>query len=138
MVVNGVREFIVDGFRGRPICGSVQRAYNEQDGQYLIVNAAGSLESLQRLENDLFSAEVTHWVDWTEIKCEGRARLPQNREFTILNSQRYAKCGENSNPKYDYQLVSASSASNSTGAKSVKSSKSASNTRLPSLKISSS
>ena len=111
MVMNGVRELIVEGFRGRPICGSVKRAYNDQDGQYLIVNAIGNSESLQQLEIELFSAEVTHWFDWTEIKCEHRASLPQNREFVIIASERCAICGANSNPKYDFKAVSASGSS---------------------------
>ncbi len=56
LIQHGIRNYIVGAGRARCIVGSVRRAWNEQNGQYLIVNATGTLQDLNELEDELFAA----------------------------------------------------------------------------------
>ena len=83
----------------RGITGTIRRAHSHAYGQYLIINATGTLQQFSHLEATLFYKSI-YWRDWTTIKSEPRLDHVSD-DFVIIQSEWHAKCGPNSDPVYD-------------------------------------
>ena len=101
MLAYGVRQYIVDAMKGRPVSGSVSRFVTAY-GQSIVIRACGLVSSLKSVEAFLSSkSDYWDWV-WDEgLFPDKVVRAFSSYTFDITQSRRGALRGPNSDPKHD-------------------------------------
>ena len=109
MLPKGIREYIRNYMRGRPLCGSVRRVKDEDMGQCVIVSLTGRPRDLTQFEEFLKDDLEAQDLLFFELvgPSEKRRRLP-HQDFNIIRSGRGAVRGPNSDEGYDYVSLSSS------------------------------
>ncbi|RYH00499.1 hypothetical protein EON65_49330 [archaeon] len=104
LLTYGVRDFLVQCFKGRPVSGQVFRANKEYYGQCIILRISGDRESLKVAEDEVLSLKdengVAYW-DF-EVEREDSIHALGSHSFTMTQSGRGAPSGPNSDPKNDH------------------------------------
>ncbi len=105
MLERGVREYIANQMKGRPIGGMIYRSTLPDYDQCLIIRASGTPGALELFENtvlDLTDEEGNDYWECSRVyKPEEALTKLASYEFTIGQSSRGAVRGPNSDPKYD-------------------------------------
>ncbi len=107
MLSHGVRDFIVQKMKTRPIGGSIYRSNLQDYGQCIIIRAAGTRQSLESFETEVLSMTDDNgdafWEYTKQYKPDEAIYRLSTYTFTIIQSTRGAIRGPNSNPVYDNQ-----------------------------------
>ena len=103
MLAHGVRDFIVTRLRGRPLGGVVFRSVDFQyGGQCVVIRVQGDSDSLQALEDQVLADQNgDHYWDYEIVEDSHIPRLTLFT-FTISQSMRGARKGNNSDPTGTY------------------------------------
>ena len=85
LLEHGIRDYIKEQLRGRPLSGSVKRSYNSDLGQHLILNLYGKFGSHLVFENEFLASfeNQGYWI-WITIETEKIPKLPIT-SFIISN-----------------------------------------------------
>lgn len=100
MLVRGVREFLVESFKGRPVGGHVRRVNNDDYGQAVVLIISGEENFLMTVENTVIAANTPEYWDY-EMQEETVIPRFATQSFTITQSARGAVRGPNSDPAHD-------------------------------------
>lgn len=104
----GVREYIGNQMKGRPIGGMIYRSTLPDYDQCLIIRASGTPGALELFENTVLCLkDEEDRIYWEYSKVyKPDEPLPEliSYDFTIGQSTRGAVRGPNSDPKYDVQI----------------------------------
>ncbi|RYH08354.1 hypothetical protein EON65_41020 [archaeon] len=98
MLTHGVRDFLIQCFKGRPVGGQVFRSNKEYYGQCIVLRISGDKRSLEVVEDEVLRLTdengAAYW-DF-EVEREDPIHALGSHSFTITQSGRGAPSGPNS------------------------------------------
>lgn len=105
MLERGVRQYIVNEMKGRPIGGLIYRSQLPDYGQCIIIRASGTPDALESFENAVLCLKDEegniYWEYSKTYKVDETLGELIAYTFSIGQSTRGAESGRNSDPAYD-------------------------------------
>ena len=122
MLVNGVRNFLVETFRGRPFSGVVQRRHHsDYGGQVIYLRVCGPTEIFSEVYSrilEIVDAQNYKYWEYEQLTIDEVFSFPPSTTFSILRSTVGAVSGEKSDELNDYKNIEKSKPSSQTDSKS--------------------